>query len=87
MRWVHISFDDPSALDLNWMWLPAFIGQDHRMLQQLREELMEVFGGRPIQNETMAKIHHFVLDWFDRKYHIKGLRKYLEAVIHVEQEA
>jgi hypothetical protein len=87
MRLVHVSHDDPTVLELDWMWLPSFIGQDHALMSKLQKELKEKFGGRQIREDTLSAIHQFVLDWLDAQYAMKGLREYLAAIHHVRQES
>jgi len=85
MRLVHVSHDDPTVIELNWMWLPSFIGQNHYLMDMLQRELTQKFGGQAITDEKLDAIHCFVLNWLQAKFEIEGVREYLSGIARVKQ--
>jgi hypothetical protein len=85
MRLVHIA--DDGVLELNWMWLPTFIGQNHGLQQLLGAAWREKWpNGFVYTEEMLDEVHQFTLDWFANKIHIPGFREYLAAISQVKEE-
>lgn len=72
-------------LELNWMFLPTFLGMSSITKTQVEQMLEKRFDGRTI-NETLAReMHNAVVDFLCEKNPIPGLRKYLLAIEHIEE--
>lgn len=85
MRVVQVASD--GALELNWMWLPTFIGQNHMVCKELAGVWREWYpNGFPATEEDLDAIHDRTIDWFEQRFNIKGLGEYLHAVECIEQE-
>ena len=83
MRVVHIA--DDGVLELNWMWLPTFIGQNHGLQQQLGIAWREKWpDGFVYTDDMLDEVHRFTLDWFVKKVPIKGFREYLAGISNVQ---
>ena len=83
MRVVVVT--EPGKLELSWMWLPTFLGQDPRLMQEIGKELGPKLQGKPMTEEVLNEAHEMVLDFICEKYKtIKGLRDYLDAIKFVE---
>lgn len=83
MRVVHVASD--GQLELNWMWLPTFIGQNFVLLEELRQAVLEKFRGLALDDGVVWQIHYFALDWLVQKLNIPGLERYLGALAEVQQ--
>lgn len=85
MRLVHIAKD--GAVELNWMWLPTFIGQNYMVLRELQKVWMEKFRNAPKTEATLDIIHDFTIGWLFEKFPMPGLDKYLKAIENVRESA
>ena len=84
MKLVHLAED--GAAELQWMWLPTFIGQSFYVMEDLRKAWKIAFpDGLPATDEGLQKIHDFTIDWLDKKFNIPGLSNYLSAIEYVEE--
>jgi hypothetical protein len=83
----HVTFIQEVAegyLEVNWMWLPTFIGQNNNLLRELDKALEKKFTPPLIlTDELLLSIHKYVIEWVDGKIGIKGLSEYLKAVEEV----
>lgn len=85
MRIVVQVPDEPGVLELNFMWLPTWIGMNVRLQAQLKEKLGKAFVGKEINDEGLDEMSKIVIDTLVELYPaIKGLRKYLEAIKYIE---
>ena len=82
MRAVVIT--GPGKLELNYMWLPTFIGMDNRMKQLLEKQLSPELVGKPLTDETLDFAHQRVVEFILEKYNLEGLRDYLDALKFVQ---
>lgn len=81
-----ITFND-GVLELNWMWLPTFIGQNYLIMKELQEEWKKTFGGGILSTPmVLDQIHRWTLNWICEKFPIEGLRDYLVGIEKVPQE-
>lgn len=86
MRLIQQNKDKPAILEVAWMWLPTFIGQNTALLG----ELDHVLGARfptplEVDDTKLDEIHRFVIDWVCDKLKIPGLWHYLRAVEHIKE--
>ena len=66
--------------ELNWMWMPSFIGHNRRLKMKMDEKLSEHLVGK-----TLDQCHELILDWIQAEFpRITGLRQYLSGLAHVE---
>lgn len=86
MRFIQQNRDKPKILEVAWMWLPTFIGQNTALLG----ELDHVLGARfptpfEVDDAKLDEIHRFVIDWVCDKLKIPGLWHYLKAVENIKE--
>lgn len=85
MRVVHVAKD--GAIEVNWMWLPTFIGQNYMVLRELGDAWKERFPNGVKSDETgLDEIHNFTIDWLCQKFAIPGLKEYLQAIENIQEE-
>jgi hypothetical protein len=81
MRVVVKVPDEPGVLELNFMWLPTWIGMNVRLQAQLKEKLGKEFVGMEINDDSLDAMSKVVVDTLVELHpHITGLREYLEAL-------
>ena len=86
MRVVNPSADNPNAVELNFMWLPTFIGQNPLVLRELRTEMERTFLKQQLTDDTLWEMHYTVIAWLESKFPFEGLGRYLKAIEEVKDE-
>ena len=84
MRVIQVAKD--GAIELSWMWLPTFIGQNHLILVELGKAWQAQFPqGVTSDDAGLDAMHEFTINWFCQKFPLPGLREYLKAIEHVQE--
>ena len=73
-----------TAVELNYMWLPTWLGQNHQFQVELEKKLRSDVEGRPLTDEVLDDINTKVIDFVVKKYPITGLFDYLDGLKFVE---
>ena len=79
MRFVDVN---KGVLELNYMWLPTWLGLNQRFKEKLEKDLTEKFKGR--LSSELDDIHEEVIDYIVEAFPLPGLRDYLDGVKFVE---
>jgi len=77
MRLIHVV---DKAVELNFMWLPTWLGQNAKFKQQLERDLAPQIQGMEMTEPNLDKIHDMVLDYIVEKFPIPGLFDYLDGL-------
>lgn len=81
MRCIHT---DGNTVELNFMWLPTWIGQNAQLKQEIERDLRNMIVGQELTEETLDSIHHLVIKYLCDKFPlIIGLKQYLEGLRYV----
>lgn len=84
MRVINFS---NGVLELNFMWLPTFIGQNYHVMRQLQDDWRKEFGTQTLATGmALNTIHLWTIDWLCTKFPIAGLREYLKAIENVKED-
>ena len=77
-------------LELNYMWLPTFIGQNMWLMGKMQDEWKEVYGKYRGQLMPTAMVldqmHNWAIEWLCKELPIPGLEDYLRAIEKVPME-
>lgn len=85
MRVLQVA--DDGAIELRWMWLPTFIGQNYLVLKELGEAWKKQFPqGVSNTADALDAMHTFTIDWLCKKFPLHGLNQYLTAIENVQEE-
>lgn len=77
--------DQAGVLELNYSWLPTWIGMNAPLLKEMEEKLKTDMVGQPMSPESLLRLHDRVIDFLEARFpHITGLRDYLEGLKFVE---
>lgn len=76
----------PGIVELNWSWLPTFIGMNNRVKQELETALAPKFVGRPLDDALLDYAHETVVSFLEGRFPIAGLRDYLDALKFVSTD-
>jgi hypothetical protein len=73
---------DPGVLELNFMWLPTWIGMNANLKKEIEEELRKEIEGKPLDT---TRAHDFVVRLLVKKYpELRGLDHYLDGLKYIE---
>lgn len=73
--------EQPGVVELNYTFLPLFLGGHQSLMQEIEQELGKRFAGRLLTEEVLDEMHEAVLDYLAGKYpYLEGLRDYLDGV-------
>jgi len=79
MRLIERS--DVGQVDLQFMWLPTFLGMDSHLKSSLESELTPKLVGRDLDDATLDWAHEWVVTWICARYPaLTGLRHYLDSI-------
>ena len=68
------------VLEINYMWLPAWVGMNSLLLEELGKSVSSAVVGKPLE-EAEALGHKAVVDFLVTRYpHLVGLSEYLDAL-------
>lgn len=83
MRVVHRT--EPGVVELNFMWLPVWIGMNQQLTRELGEELKKHFVGKELTDRTLDELSELIIDYLEERYpHLEGLRDYLDGLKFVQ---
>jgi hypothetical protein len=71
---------EKGAAELNYMWLPTWIGMNTRLKQDMEKELTSQIVGK-----TAEEANDIVLDYLCSKFPIEGLRDYLDGLKFIQE--
>ena len=71
---------ESGVVELNWLWLPTWIGHNSRFKEELEKEL-----GPELKGKTLDVGSELVLDYICEKFSIAGLRDYLDGIKFVQE--
>lgn len=82
MRCVQLV--DEGVLELNYMWLPTWIGQNSTLKKEIEVVLKGKILGRPATEEVLDEAAALVVSYLSNKYQIEGLFDYLDGLKFVQ---
>jgi len=82
MRFVSVV---GKTVELNYMWLPTFIGQNAAFKKKLEEDLRGQIEGLEITASNLDDINKLVLDYICEMFKFPGLFDYLDGLKFVEE--
>lgn len=72
----------PGVLELNYSWLPTWIGMNSALKREIEEVLRSEFEGKPVD---LARAHQTVVSFLTTKFPaIVGLEDFLDGLKFVE---
>lgn len=80
-----IVLTDPGVLELNWTWLPTWIGINARLKQELEREISPLVVGREMSAQDLDQLNEQVIDLLVQKCPLPGFRDYLDGLKFVSE--
>jgi hypothetical protein len=76
-----VTSPEPGVFEVNWSWLPTFIGMNHKLQERIVAEVTPEILGKPIDDETLDLAHELVIAVIVKEFpRIEGLREYLDGL-------
>jgi|YNPBryBLVA2012_1023415.scaffolds.fasta_scaffold06596_9 hypothetical protein len=78
---------EPGVLELNYTWLPTWIGINGRLKRDMEAKLRDAVVGLTLDERGLEKAHRLVIDYLcEMNPGVKGLYDYLDALKYVSLE-
>ena len=78
---------EPGVVELNYTWLPVWIGINTPLKNELEQAIADKLVGRKLTEETLDEAHELVVDFFAQRFPaLKGLRDFLDSIKFVTIE-
>jgi hypothetical protein len=75
----------PGKLELNFMWLPTWVGMNEALIRELEQELSKTIVGKDLTEELLDEAHQTLLQLLVTRFpNAGGLFEYLEGIKFVE---
>jgi hypothetical protein len=79
-----INFEN-GRLDVKFMWLPVFIGQNAAAMNELQIAGLAKFRNSPVTDAVLDEVNAWVIQWICKRFPIEGLDQYLSAIRNVKE--
>jgi len=76
----------PGVIELNWMWLPTWIGLNHSIKKEIEEKVGQAFIQRELTEDTLEELDEVIISFLQDKFPNVRFEKYLRALKDVHQE-
>jgi hypothetical protein len=77
----------PGVVELNFMWLPTFVGMNTQLKKRIESELAPKLEGQEMSDDVLDAAHDRVVEIIcDMHKALPGLRDYLDAVKFVQDQ-
>ncbi len=75
----------PGVVELNFMWLPTFLGMDPILRRDIEKELAPMLEKKEMTDEVLQAASDRAIEFICDRYHaLPGLRDYLDALKFVQ---
>lgn len=75
---------EEGTIEVNWMWLPSFIGMNSQIKLELEKEVSDKFIGAYLNEKTLNEANDLVIKCLQSKFKaLKGLEQYLDCLKYV----
>jgi hypothetical protein len=75
---------ESGVLEVNWMWLPTFLGMNATLKAELEKELVSKIQGRELNDSALDAAHDLVVTFLEKKFSaIHGMDSYLDALKYI----
>jgi hypothetical protein len=72
---------EPGVLEMNYMWLPTFIGMNTALKAEVEKSLAPQLLGMPLDEATLDWAHEQVVSILEKRFaHVTGLRDFLDSL-------
>jgi hypothetical protein len=75
---------DPGTLELNWMWLPTWVGMNTRLKQKIEKEIAPLVEGKALADSDLDRINDAVVAMIVKECPLPGVSDYLDGLKFVK---
>ena len=75
---------EEGTLELNYMWLPTFIGMNTVLKKEIEEHIAPYVVDKEFSDKLQLALDSTIVDFILSKYPIEGLREYLQALRNID---
>lgn len=76
---------EPGKLELNYMWLPTWVGMSHPLKKEIEDKIGKDFVGKDLTDETLDEMDEAIIELLQGKFPTIKFSDYLRALKDVEQ--
>lgn len=77
----------PGVVELNFMWLPTFVGMNAQLKKEIEERLAPKLEGLPLDDDTLNDAHEMVIEFLVERFPaLHGMRDYIDALKYVIED-
>jgi hypothetical protein len=80
-----ITVPEPGVVELNFMWLPTFVGMNTILKKEIEAQVAPKLEGKPLTDDTLDYAHELIVDIILKKFPFPGLKDYLDAMKFVSE--
>lgn len=71
----------PGHIELNWSWLPTWIGMNTALLRDIEDAVMPKLAGQALDDALLERAHNLVILYLQERYaNIQGVDDYLDGI-------
>jgi len=75
---------EEGTLELNYMWLPTFIGMNTVLKKEIEEHIAPYVVGKEFSDKLQLSLDSVIMDFIFIKCPIPGLREYIQALRNID---
>ena len=76
---------DPNTVEINYTWLPTWLGLNEQLIRKLSDRLRSIAVGRPLDDKTLALLEERLIDLLEEEFpYIERLGDLLRAVHNID---
>lgn len=78
---MHLTvLTDTGTLEVNFMWLPTFIGMNPPLMKDLEEAVKHRVVGQPVTEAFLTELDEILIEFLTSKFPHPGLADYLDGL-------
>jgi hypothetical protein len=75
---------DPGVLEVNWAWLPTWVGMNQQLIKQIEQELAPLVEGQFVTEEILDQASEKVIELIAKECPLEGVRDYLDGLKFIQ---
>lgn len=71
---------DPGVLELNWQWLPTWVGMNTALTQKIEREIAPLVQGKALTARELDDVSDKIINLIAEQCPLQGVRDYLDGL-------
>lgn len=76
---------EPGVLELNWMWLPTWVGMNSSLKKEIEEHVSKLSEGKVVSDRLLSELSYEVNKVIAKKAAADGVADYLDGLKFVHE--